>query len=1518
MKTIDLSGLAKPLVIRIFYGVLLLSIGPALGWSQDAPQILTQPSDVSVAIGSAATLKVEASGASGPLFYQWQWYATDLWGMTNATLNIDSAQLCQAGLYTVAVSNNAGQVVSSPAVLSVVGIAAWGYAYEESGYVPTGISDAVAVGVTRTYAAVLRANGTVQAVGANDQGELNIPTGLTNAVAVSVGEHHGLALTANRSVVQWGSKLFGQGSVPVNLSDVLAVSAGAFHSLALKADNTLVAWGRNAYGEALVPQDLTDVVAISAGYTHNLALKADGKVICWGDSTYVPPGLERVVAIAAGDSHNLVLKSDGTVLAWGNNSSGQATVPSGLFNVAAIAAGGYQSLALKTDGTVASWGLVDDMWHSHMPGCLNNVVAVAAAVQHNIALVGSGAPFITKQPVSHSAGVGTFTAFRAEAAGAAPLLYQWRLNGVDLPGETRDTLVFESVCSDQAGAYSVVVANQNGHQTSEEARLSVSGLTISFHPQNEIAYLSGNARMSVGVAGEPPFHYQWRFENKDIVGATESVLMLSNVDWSCDGTYNVAVSNDSGSVVSSPARLSVRSIATCGNAFSGRNNVPARLTNVVAIAEGGDHMLALLADGTVRAWGQNLYGQVDVPQGLTNVIAIAAGDVLSVALKEDGTVVTWGFNDSAIIKPPAGLNGVVAIAAAWANVVALKADGTVAAWGSNSQGLNNGPPGLRNVVAISLAQDFCVALHADGSVAGWGNAWATLFAPPNDLKEVVAVAAGGVCCMALKKDGSVETWGPDPSNIRLVQPTDLADVIGISAGDNHLLALNARGTVSAWGSGSHGQTNVPLDLPPASMISAGRAHTSALVGSGPPWVVTHPMSFSGGIGTSVGLRVVATGAWPLSYQWRLNGLELSGATNSILWISDLQATNAGAYSVVVTNRYGAIITSEAVMSVGGVSVTTQPMPQVAFQGGMATLEIEATGQQPIQYQWSFEGADIPGATNAILTLTNLQPAQAGHYSARPTNPFGSVDSSAATLTVLPVLIKAQPISRQVLAGGSLSFEVSVEGIGPFTYQWQFNGVDMTGMTNSTLQLENALPAQAGAYSVVVSNAFGSVASLSAQCYVLTVAGWGGNSYGQISIPLGLTNVVAIAGGGDYTLALKADGTVTAWGDFRFGQTNAPKGLNGVIAIARGALHNLALRADGTVIGWGDNSHDQTNTPAGLAQVTAISAGAYHNLALATNGAVTAWGDDQLGQSDVPSNLSNVVAIAAIANYNLVLLADGTVAAWGDNTFGQTDVPAGLTNVIAIAGEARHAMALKLDGTVVSWGQPSQQGGAGPVGLTNVVAIAGGDAHDVTLLADGSVLSWGDDSQGQLDVPTGLTNVMAVAAGREHTIALLSDGSPKVTVQPWDRTVTDNADLVIAAKAVGIPPLQYQWQFNGVDIPGATQETYPILNAQPSSAGNYTLVISNKVGVASTRKNKLSVVAAHPAVPRFVPGSPVRHADGSFQVRVEAVLGCTVSFEHSDDLIHWVKFGSETNATGQILLTPPSSATSRFYRLKSSE
>ena len=73
----------------------------------------------------------------------------------------------------------------------------------------------------------------------------------------------------------------------------------------------------------------------------------------------------------------------------------------------------------------------------------------------------------------------------------------------------------------------------------------------------------------------------------------------------------------------------------------GQGDVPAGLSNVVAVAAGDFHGLALKADGTVVAWGNDDSGQCDVPVGLSNVMAIAAGAGHSVALKNDGTVVCW-------------------------------------------------------------------------------------------------------------------------------------------------------------------------------------------------------------------------------------------------------------------------------------------------------------------------------------------------------------------------------------------------------------------------------------------------------------------------------------------------------------------------------------------------------------------------------------------------------------------------------------------------------------------------------------------------------------------------------------------------------------------------------------------------------------------------------------------------------------------------------------------------------------
>jgi alpha-tubulin suppressor-like RCC1 family protein len=625
-------------------------LDPSFLQAQGLLEILSQPKDLTVAIGGEANLSVEVAHPDGsPVSYQWQRYWGDLPGMTNATLTLKDLELCQAGVYRVVLSNDLGTLTSDSAILSIVGVAGWGNDYGHN-CVPTGLTNVVALGAGPTYTVLLNADRALVAAGGNDQGELNMPGSLGEVVAISVGEHHSLALTPGGTVVQWGSQLFGQGSVPPGLTQVVAIAAGAVHSLALKADNSVVAWGANTYGQASVPKDLTDVVAIAAGYSHNLALKADGTVVAWGDNSYgkaaAPPGLRNVVAISAGQSHSLALKSDGTVVAWGDNLCKQIQVPPGLSNVIAVAAGGYQNLALKADGTIVGWGVVDDPWSPRMPWCLNNVVAITCAGQRNLALVGNGPPFLVSSPIGHSAPLGTFSAFRVQATGSPPLTYQWRFNGADLPGATDCVLPLENVQAAQAGLYSVVVANRYGQLTSPDVWLNVPGIAIASHPQDQTAYLNGTARLSVAAVGQGPFNYQWRFEGNPLASATDGTLLLTNLQWSQDGAYSVEVSNSFGTNLSYPAHLAVLCIAAWGYGFEGKNDIPQGLTNVVAIAEGASHTLALLADGTVRVWGKNYRGQLDVPPGLADVVAIAAGLYHSVALKADGTVVTWG-NDQA-------------------------------------------------------------------------------------------------------------------------------------------------------------------------------------------------------------------------------------------------------------------------------------------------------------------------------------------------------------------------------------------------------------------------------------------------------------------------------------------------------------------------------------------------------------------------------------------------------------------------------------------------------------------------------------------------------------------------------------------------------------------------------------------------------------------------------------------------------------------------------------------------------
>jgi hypothetical protein len=414
----------------------------------------------------------------------------------------------------------------------------------------------------------------------------------------------------------------------------------------------------------------------------------------------------------------------------------------------------------------------------------------------------------------------------------------------------------------------------------------------------------------------------------------------------------------------------------------------------------------------------------------------------------------------------------------------------------------------------------------------------------------------------------------------------------------------------------------------------------------------------------------------------------------------------------------------------------------------------------LSYQWKFNGTDLPGATNCFLSLPQIQPTSAGGYSVVVSNLISSTLSHTAIVSVVaakPSFLK-HPVSQTVWRGTNLTFAAVTDGSLPQTFQWHLNGSALNGATDASLSISNVQRANLGAYSVVVSNNYGSECSSNAILTLQWLVSWGYNGAGQVSVPVDLSNVVTIAAGAANGMALRRDGAVAAWGGPNL--STAPNGLTNIVGIATGAGRNFALKDDGSVVGW--NSSGLLVVPENLTNIVAVSVGAQHNLALAGDGSLFAWGDSFYGLTNLPLGLTDVVDIACGAYHTLALRSDGTVLAWGlddTGTLGPLDVPSGLSNVVAIAPGNGYNLALKRDGTVVSWG--SQPGAPGPVpaDLTNVTAIACGGSHALALKADGTVVAWGENFWGQIDVPVTLSNAIAIAAGGAFSMALVFDGWP---------------------------------------------------------------------------------------------------------------------------------------------------------------
>jgi hypothetical protein len=1187
-----------------------------------------------------------------------------------------------------------------------------------------------------------------------------------------------------------------------------------------------------------------------------------------------------------------------------------------------------------------------------------------------VAQLASAQPLINSiYPPTLTEQAGDHVAFTVSATGSGTLSYQWYQNGSLLTGQTNAWIVLTNIQTGAGGQYAVAVTDNSGDYVTNSATLNVSTTALPLFSTNLVVLRLGDGVQTLsGVTGNTIYLDQYTTQgayvssiqipdnlpgqpygfgtNKTIVGSQSLIL---------PGAGTNEVVNQGVLTLSGDQQYLVFAGYQLAYPYKGAD----------VTAGGGSFIRGI--------YGVNAYGYSSLLYTNEGLYSGGPHTFRSAVTLDETNFWTTG---------QAGSNGGVK----YANKTV-----TSYATGSGIPTLTSSLAGSRVIQIINVSGSPQLVFSDPLGISGSGlyiaeglpeppanaNTNVTQLAlseggTPNDFAispdgNTIYIADGRAYVNSSTQAGGIERWDWDGSEYAFsyALPT-----VGTNGAQN--LTVNFPQTVGSWGPGVIGAViyatpSIVTNNVLISVADSGSGSTSTvLVTAGPNQelrglrfgplaanaisIFAQPSDQLTAVDNSVTFSVGAQGPLgiTLAYQWQLDDTNIPGATLSTLTLTNIQFSQEGNYSVVVSNSGTSVTSSNATLTVvgGALQIIANVQPRTEAVGDHLALSAQVFGTYPIIYQWYSNNVPILGATNSSLVFSNLQNADAGEYYLAIGNQFGSTNSSTVTLTVLsapPFLNASNLIVSRVGDGAqTLSLEtgntiyldqyttsgtyvstiqIPDEGLGlPYGYG---AGTNESSSSNLPLGSQPLIVAGAGSdapYEALLTSS-ADQASINFAGYVEAYP----NNTSDVTYPGPQTS------GGFSTNNWRGIGGISAYGYYSLIYTNAglysggghaihsATTLEGINFWSSGLAQNNGIKFFDildTSYASGSGDPQVTSSGAGTRQVQYIDGNILFSDAQATPPGIYVVGNG--GTPLLPkAGLTNSVALIA---------EDGSPVDFAASPD---------SNTVYIADDRAFAGNNVQGGGIQRW----DANGAGGYNYSYTLATGTNSVGALGLVAyfPTNITTWGAGVTGAIlysttadrpnnrlisIVDTGAASVAATlqASGANQAFAGVRF-APKVVApgfyyDPQPTNAFTGQNVTFSATLTGSKPFTYQWQLNGTNILGATGATLTLNNIQSIDTGTYSVVVSNGAGSITNSSGTLTVLA----LPQFISSVNLGSGQG-FKLNFTGPASYSYSIWASTNLAlapiesAWTKLESGETFSGGTDTYTDSSAnarTSRFY------